>query len=170
MGEVRHALRAFVSEGHSPLVITKLLNQVLRRYHPGMITTLCLVLLEPASGRLTIVNCGHMPLVLVDDAGAKFVGEGGLMLGASRHEPHVESAVLAEGGTALLFTDGLVEDRHVLLDDNLEKLRSGAATAAGTDLEAFANRVLALFGPREDDVAMIAFRRDGQGGAPGGRP
>ena len=45
------------------------------------------------------------------------------MLGVARHEPHVESAVLPVGGTALLFTDGLVEDRTILLDDNLEKLR-----------------------------------------------
>jgi serine phosphatase RsbU (regulator of sigma subunit) len=161
MGEVRHALRAFVSEGHAPLEITGLLNTVLRRYHPNMITTLCLVLFEPPTGLMTIVNCGHMPMLLAYGSGAAFVGEGGLMLGASRHEPHVESAVLPPGGTALLFTDGLVEDRHILLDDNLEKLRAGAADAAGTDVEAFANRVLSLFGPREDDVAMIAFRRDG---------
>ena len=160
MGEVRHALRAFVSEGHSPLAITGLLNNVLRRYHPGIIATLCLVLLEPSTGGLTIVNCGHMPLLLSDGGGADYVGEGGLMLGASRHEPHVERAVLPAGGTALLFTDGLVEDRHILLDDNLEKLRAGAAGADG-DVEAFANHVLSLFGPREDDVAMIAFRRSG---------
>ena len=61
MGELRHALRAFVSEGHPPLAITGLVNEVLRRYHPGIIATLCLVLLDPANGELTIVNCGHMP-------------------------------------------------------------------------------------------------------------
>jgi serine phosphatase RsbU (regulator of sigma subunit) len=160
MGELRHALRAFASEGHSAVEMTGLLNRVLRRFHPGIIATLCLVLLEPPTGHLTIVNCGHMPLLLADGDGARYVGEGGIMLGLARHEPQVTEAVLPAGGTALLFTDGLVEDRHVLLDDNLEKLRAGAATAAGTDVEAFANRVLALFGPREDDVALIAFRRD----------
>ena len=36
MGELRHALRAFASEGHSPLAITGLVNEVLRRYHPGI--------------------------------------------------------------------------------------------------------------------------------------
>jgi hypothetical protein len=71
----------------------------------------------------------------------------------------VETAELPVGGTALLFTDGLVEDRGILLDDNLEKLRAGAAEAAGADVEAFANRVMSLFGSREDDVAMIAVRR-----------
>ncbi len=48
MGELRHALRAFAVEGHSPLAITGLVNQVLTRYHPGIIATLCLVLIDPA--------------------------------------------------------------------------------------------------------------------------
>ena len=159
MGEVRHALRAFVSEGHPPLAITGLVNEVLRRFHSGIITTLCLVLADPATGELTIVNCGHMPPLLVADGSAAYIGEGGIMLGLARHEPHVETAVVPVGGTLLLFTDGLVEDRSVLLDDNLEKLRLTAAEAATADVEAFANQVVSTFGPSEDDVAMIAVRR-----------
>jgi serine phosphatase RsbU (regulator of sigma subunit)/DNA-binding response OmpR family regulator len=164
MGELRHALRAFVTEGHPPLAITALVNEVLRRFHPGMIATLCLVLAEPATGKLTIVNCGHMPVLLADSHGAAYAGEGGLMLGLARHEPHVETAELPVGGTALLFTDGLVEDRGILLDVNLEKLRTAAAAAAGADVEAFANQVMSLFGSREDDVALIAVRRTGVSG------
>jgi CheY-like chemotaxis protein len=41
MGELRHALRAFATESHSPVEITSLVNEVLRRYHPGMMATLC---------------------------------------------------------------------------------------------------------------------------------
>ena len=159
MGELRHALRAFVSEGHPPLAITRLVNEVLRRFHPGIIATLCLMLADLTTGELTIVNCGHMPVLLADGTGAEYVGEGGLLLGLARHEPHVETAVLPVGGTALLFTDGLVEDRTILLDDNLEKLRATAAEVAGDDVEAFANNMMSLFGNREDDVAMIAVRR-----------
>ncbi len=164
MGELRHALRAFVSEGHSPLVITGLVNEVLRRYHPGIIATLCLVLVDPASGELSIVNCGHMPPLLVDgtlgDGGtAVFVGEGGIMLGLTRHEPHQETVSLPVSGTVLLFTDGLVEDRTVVLDANLEKLRTTALAASADDVQSFANQVMAAFGPREDDVAMVALRR-----------
>jgi serine phosphatase RsbU (regulator of sigma subunit)/DNA-binding NarL/FixJ family response regulator len=161
MGELRHALRAFVSEGHPPLAIVGLVNDVLRRYHPGLIATLCLVLLDPATGELSIVNCGHMPLLLLDGSGAVFVGEGGLMLGLTRHDPHVETASLPPGGTVLLYTDGLVEDRAVNLDANLEKLRNAALQAADGDVEAFTNQVMSVFGPREDDVAMLALRRIG---------
>jgi serine phosphatase RsbU (regulator of sigma subunit)/DNA-binding response OmpR family regulator len=161
MGELRHALRAFVSEGHAPTAITSLVNEVLRRFHPGIIATLCLLWTDLSTGELTIVNSGHMPVLLADGSGARYVGEGGIMLGVARSEPHVESAVLPVGGTALLFTDGLVEDRSVLLDDNLEKLRAAAAKAATADVEAFANQVVSIFGPSEDDMAMIAVRRTG---------
>ena len=159
MGELRHALRAYASEGHDPLAITGLLNDVLRRFHPGIIATVGLVLADLATGGLTIVNCGHMPLLLVVGGTARYIGEGGIMLGVSKHEPHTETADLPAGGTVLLFTDGLVEDRQVLLDDNLEKLRAATAEAADLDVEAFANHVMALFGPQEDDVAMIVLRR-----------
>src|ERR1700749_3196519 len=100
-----------------------------------------------------------MPPLLVAPGGADgpgaaaFVGEGGLMLGLTRHDPHVETASLPARGTVLLFTDGLVEDRAVHLDDNLEKLRVAALRAADADVEAFANRVMSVFGSSEDDVA-----------------
>jgi DNA-binding response OmpR family regulator len=162
MGELRHALRAFASEGHSALAITGLLNEVLRRYHPNIIATLCLVVLAPETGELSIVNCGHMPLLVLDDgSGGGYVGEGGLMLGLAWHRPHVETARLPVGGTVLLFTDGLVEDRRVLIDHNLDQLRATALQHAGADVEAFANHVMSSFGSGEDDVAMIVVRRTG---------
>src|SRR6516162_2304402 len=159
MGELRHALRAFILEGHSPLAITGLVNEVLTRYHPGIIATLCLAVLDPASGEVQIVNCGHMPPLLVGGPGAAYVGEGGLLLGLPMHEPNVATAFLPPGGTLLLMTDGLVEDRGVFLDVNLEKLRVAAQEASGADVDAFSNHLMSIFGSREDDVAMVAVRR-----------
>jgi len=159
MGELRHALRAFVLEGHSPLAITGLINEVLTSYHPGIIATLCLAVLDPASGEVQIVNCGHMAPLLVSGQGAGYAGEGGLLLGLPMHEPNVETAFLPPGGTLLLMTDGLVEDRGVFLDVNLEKLRVAAQEASGAEVEAFSNHLMYIFGPREDDVAMVAVRR-----------
>jgi DNA-binding response OmpR family regulator len=159
MGELRHALRAFVTEGHPLPAIPGLVNEVLRRYHPGITATLCLVLFDPAAGELTIVNCGHMPLLLADDRGASYVGEGGLLLGLARHQQHIETVTFPAGSTAVLFTDGLVEDREILLDTNLEKLRAAALEGSGAEVEALANRLMSVFGPSEDDVAMIVLRR-----------
>jgi serine phosphatase RsbU (regulator of sigma subunit) len=105
------------------------------------------------------VNCGHIPPLFVDSGSATYRGEGGLVLGLPRHEPHTETARLAAGGTVLLVTDGLIEDRGVSLDTNLEKLRVAAGAASGHDVEAFSNEIISIFGLREDDVAMIVVRR-----------
>src|SRR5580698_5514102 len=161
MGELRHALRAFASEGHSPLAITSLVNDVLQRYHPNVIATLCLALLDPATGELEFVNCGHIPPLIVNGDATAFLGQGGLMLGLPIHDAHVERTLLPIGATALLITDGLVEDRRALLDDNMDKLLQAARDVSQSDIEAFINHLMALFGPREDDVAMIAVRRTG---------
>jgi len=98
-------------------------------------------------------------MLLVDGTSATYRGEGGLLLGLPMHEPHSETAFLPVGGTALLMTDGLVEERGVFLDVNLEKLRVAAQEVNGADVEAFSNHLMSIFGPREDDVAMIALRR-----------
>jgi hypothetical protein len=76
------------------------------------------------------VNCGHKAPLLVGGQGAVYVGEG-----------------------------GLVEERGVFIDVNLEKLRVAAHEASGADVEAFSNHVMSIFGPREDDVATVAVRR-----------
>jgi stage II sporulation SpoE-like protein len=100
-----------------------------------------------------------MPLLLVEGTSAAYGGEGGLLPGLPMHEPHTETTFLPAGGTLLLMTDGLVEERGVLIDVNLEKLRVAAQEVSGADVEAFSNHLMSIFGPREDDVAMIALRR-----------
>jgi serine phosphatase RsbU (regulator of sigma subunit) len=97
---------------------------------------------------------------LAGGPGAVYVGEGGLLLGLPMHEPHVETTTLPPGGTLLMMTDGLVEDRGVFLDVNLEKLHVAAQEVSGAEVEAFTNHLMSIFGPRQDDVAMIALRRD----------
>ena len=94
MGELRHALRAFASEGHPPLAITGLVNDVLRRYHPNILATICLALIDPASGELELANCGHIPPLIVHGDAATYCGQGGLILGLPMHDAHVERTVL----------------------------------------------------------------------------
>jgi CheY-like chemotaxis protein/serine phosphatase RsbU (regulator of sigma subunit) len=160
MGELRHALRAFAGEGHPLRAIASLVNGVLQRHYPGVIATLSLLELDPATGETELVSCGHIPLLLVADGTARYRGEGGTLLGIDVDAPHAERLVLPPGGTILMLTDGLIEDRHTILDDNLERLRAAATQPGDPGVDAFADRILALFGPREDDVALIVLRRD----------
>ena len=81
MGEIRHALRAFAIEGHPPLAITGLVNDVLRRHHPNVIATLCMAVLDPVTGELELFNCRHIPPPIPMGRTTTYFGQGGLMLG-----------------------------------------------------------------------------------------
>ncbi|WP_049561506.1 fused response regulator/phosphatase [Nonomuraea sp. SBT364] len=158
MAELRHALRASVMDEVDLAASMDLLNKVLRRYHPSMTATVCLMLLNPATGEIMLANAGHIPPLLAGPD-ARFHGMGNLMLGVAEEDYKVDHLTLPPGATIMMFTDGLVEDRHTLLDDSLERARRLAETV-GDDLEAFCDEMLAAFGTREDDVALVVLRRD----------
>lgn len=158
MAELRHALRASVMDRVDLSASMDLLNKVLRRYHPGMTATVCLLLLHPDTGEMQLANAGHIPPLLAGPR-ARYHGLGNLLLGVADEEYKVDHLVLPPGGTVMLFTDGLLEDRDVLLDVSLERARELAETVED-DLERFCDRMLAAFGMREDDVALVVLRRD----------
>ncbi len=81
-----------------------------------------------------------------------------MLLGFPVDKVAVEETVVPPGGTVVLITDGLIEDRGIPLADNLERLRTVAADV-DDDLERFSDRVIAEFGHREDDVALVVLRR-----------
>ncbi|MFF4190312.1 SpoIIE family protein phosphatase [Nonomuraea sp. NPDC001831] len=157
MAEVRHALRASLIAQVDLSASLDLLNQMMRRYHRGLTATVCLMLIDPATGEIELANAGHMP-PLFAGPGSSYHTLGNLLLGAVPERYQVDRLKLPPGGTMMLFTDGLLEDRHILLDDSMEKARQLAETVED-DLEEFAERMLAAFGAREDDVALVVVRR-----------
>ncbi|WP_433478922.1 SpoIIE family protein phosphatase [Spirillospora sp. CA-142024] len=159
MAEIRHALRAFAAEGHDPVTILRLLNDVMERYHDDQTATMCLMTLDPLSGAAQIANAGHIPPLHIAGGRACYGAGGGLLLGFPAGRVEVEETEVPPGGTVVLLTDGLIEERGIPLTDNLERLRTVAADVED-DLERFSDRVLAEFGHREDDVALIVLRRD----------
>ena len=67
-------------------------------------------------------------------------------------------AVIEPGSTILLYTDGLVEERGVSIEDGLERLRA-AIEVAPDDPHAMCDYLLATVPPGgaiNDDVALLA--------------
>ncbi|MER5321096.1 SpoIIE family protein phosphatase [Streptosporangium roseum] len=159
MAELRHALRASLIGTVDLGASMALLNNVLRRYHPGMTATVCLILLAPETGEMEVANAGHIPPLIVGDGEVRYHDLGNLLLGVAEETYRVDRLALPEGGSVLMFTDGLVEDRDKLLDESLEIVRQ-LAEVVEDDLELFCDRLIKQFGAREDDVALVAFRRE----------
>jgi len=159
MVEIRHALRAHCVEESDPGVLAGRLDRMLQHYHPEATATLCLALVDPATGRTRIANAGHIPpLIVREDSGAEYVEVGGPLLGLGLDRPEPTEVFLAPADRLLMVTDGLIETRGTDLALSLEQLRRAAAdTPAG--LDALCDTLLGCFGQgREDDIAMLALR------------
>ncbi|MCX2955109.1 fused response regulator/phosphatase [Lentzea sp. NEAU-D7] len=161
MGEVRHTLRAYAVEGHRPAEILRLVDALLERFHPiGGLTTMCLLEVDLEAGTMAVANAGHVPPLIVDDQGARYVDVRGPLLGIGLERPEATVLPLPPATTVLLTTDGLVERPGIDLDEGMEKLR---ATVSDTeDMDDLADRLLAELGQgKRDDIALLLLRRLG---------
>ncbi|MDR6973459.1 serine phosphatase RsbU (regulator of sigma subunit)/DNA-binding NarL/FixJ family response regulator [Streptomyces sp. 3330] len=159
MVEIRHALRAYCVDESDPAVLAERLDRMLRLYHPEVTATVCLVLIDPGTGRTSIANAGHIPpLIVRDDGGADYAKAAGPLLGPGLPHPPPTELFLEPTDRLLMVTDGLIETRGTDLAVSMEQLRA-AAIGAMPGLDALCDTLLTSFGhEREDDIAMLALR------------
>jgi serine phosphatase RsbU (regulator of sigma subunit) len=161
MAEVRHAVRAYAVEGHPPGAVLDLVNRFMRTVLPTESATLCLLTLEPDSGRIRMASAGHLPPLLSTPGGVEFLEPHGPLLGINAARPADLELILPPGGTLVLYTDGLVERRDADIDVGLTAL-AGCAAEVEPNLDAFCSRLLLrMAGPEQpaDDIAVVALRR-----------
>ncbi|WP_043268567.1 SpoIIE family protein phosphatase/ATP-binding protein [Streptomyces sp. CT34] len=117
---------------------------------------------DPASGVCTMARAGHVqPLLLRPDGSAAFVdvpggpplGLGGLPFDTCRLE-------LPEGSSLVLYTDGLVEDRHRDIDEGMALLRRTLAGRPDRTPEETCEAALGALLPDRpaDDIALLVAR------------
>ncbi|MFF3108529.1 SpoIIE family protein phosphatase [Kitasatospora sp. NPDC057904] len=160
MGQLRSAVRAFASGGDMPDRVLARTNRLLLDLDPGLLASCCLVRLTPADGTVRIARAGHLPPLLRRPGGSAEVLDlaGGPLLGVEDvAEYPVSELRLAAGSVVALYTDGLVEDPAVPIDQGLERLRTVLGRPGGEGLEGLADRVLREVGSthRVDDVALL---------------
>ncbi|MFJ9844409.1 SpoIIE family protein phosphatase [Kitasatospora sp. NPDC101155] len=161
MGQLRSAVRAFASGGEPPDQVLARTNRLLLDLDPGLLASCCLVRLTPADGTARIARAGHLPPVLCHPDGraeALYV-PGGPLLGVDEEAAYPVSELrLRPGSLLVLYTDGLVEDPALAIDQGVERLRSALDHGrAGEEMEELAERLLREVGStgRVDDVALL---------------
>jgi serine phosphatase RsbU (regulator of sigma subunit) len=161
MAELRHAVRAYAVEGHQPGEILHRLNELMRTLLPDELSTTCVLLLHPPSGRVRLASAGHLPPALSIDGKVEFVQHSAPLLGVRAPRPPDLEFVLPAGATLVFYTDGLIERRDTTIDDGLAAL-AVAATRVDDDLDRFCERLLVELARPEihDDVAVVALRRN----------
>jgi sigma-B regulation protein RsbU (phosphoserine phosphatase) len=171
MASFRASLRHELRQGTRDLAgLAGRLNETLLESREGsrFVTGVCLVL-DPASGRLDYVNCGHNPPLLLRRDGAQQLFDcGGPALGlfaGPAFEPGTGG--IAPGDRLVLYTDGVVELCDAAEEEfGVARLASTVRAAGAAPPAELVRRVLeatrAHSGrePYEDDFTLVVLSRE----------
>ncbi|GES29111.1 SpoIIE family protein phosphatase [Streptomyces angustmyceticus] len=167
MGQLRIALRAYASEGHSPETVLVRASRFLAELDTERFATCTYIQADMESGALHLARAGHLgPLISNSSRHIDWPEvRGGLPLGLATvfgrdHFPETQ-LFLEPGSTLLLCTDGLVEQPGQDITAGIEAL-SAAVRTGPTELEALADRLsdhLWADPGSEDDMALLLLHR-----------
>ncbi|MFJ6379163.1 SpoIIE family protein phosphatase [Kitasatospora sp. NPDC092039] len=116
---------------------------------------------DPVSRRCTLATAGHPPPAVVDPEGRVVFPElpTGPPLGLGVLPFETAELELAEGSRLVLYTDGLVEDRHRDIDEGLERLRAALSGPPRSPEQTCADVLGAMLPERpQDDIALLVAR------------
>ncbi|MEO3873067.1 SpoIIE family protein phosphatase [Nonomuraea sp. B12E4] len=165
MGRIRNAMRALALTNPPPAAVLTGLDRVFEATEEEeQVTTLAYMVVEPVTGEGTLALAGHPPPVLVSPQGTAILcdAEPGTPLGwpTSRRQFRF---VVPPGHTAVLYSDGLVENRKRGLDAGLAEVCS-VVTEAPPEvvssphmlLDFLVDRMLSGY-EQDDDVTALAI-------------
>jgi serine phosphatase RsbU (regulator of sigma subunit) len=160
MASLRHAALAYAAQDANPSsVLAQLSDFVNSRPHDYFATMLC-ALVDVRAHRLTVASAGHIPPLLVDRAGGRFIEfDANVPIGVARESPYLETTVSVLPNTTLIaFTDGLVERRGEVLDVGLARLRDAATGVALVLEDLLSELARGLASGHHDDTAIVGVR------------
>jgi len=111
MSATRGMLRSLAVTCGSPAEVLNKLNRLMvEDFPPGRFVTLIYAVLDPTNRTLRFASAGHLPPLLVDDAGSRFLpSEQGTPLGLVAGEFSETTVELREGSRLLFYSDGITE-------------------------------------------------------------
>ncbi|WP_326642569.1 SpoIIE family protein phosphatase [Streptosporangium sp. NBC_01755] len=165
MGRIRNAMRALALTNPPPAAVLTGLDRVFEATEEEeQVTTLAYMVVEPGTGEGTLALAGHPPPLLVSPEGVPILcdGEPGTPLGWPTSRRQFRFCV-PPGHTAVLYSDGLVENRKRGLDAGLADLCSvvteAPAEVVGSPhmlLDFLVDRMLSGY-EQDDDVTVLAI-------------
>jgi PAS domain S-box-containing protein len=165
MGQIRSILRAYTLDHPAPADVLRRTNAAVCQLLPDAIATVFYAVLDLATGDIAYANAGHPPPLLDNGEGDSGYLDSapGAMLGATPETDYTAGhRRLAPGARLLLYTDGLIEDRHRDITEGFRALaraiRGSRTKTAEQDCQCAQSAMLGS-GTRADDVCMLAIRR-----------
>ncbi|MFF0203329.1 SpoIIE family protein phosphatase [Streptomyces sp. NPDC005017] len=179
MGQLSMEARALLSAGLAPDEVLEHLDETvsllddaesgLAAGYSALGSTCCIAVYDPVSHQVALSSAGHLPPVLVTPEGSAepvaVSPHPGLGAEFALREPFDVHTFAAPPGSMLaLYTDGLVEDPTLSIDDGIRRLADAAATVhPWDDLPQAARHLVSVLAPvrQRDDVTLLLARMIG---------
>ncbi|MFE4967044.1 SpoIIE family protein phosphatase [Streptomyces sp. NPDC056660] len=179
MGELSMEARALLSAGLAPDEVLEHLDETvtllddtesgLAAGYSALGSTCCIALYDPVSHSMALSSAGHLPPVLVSPDGRAsplaIHPHPGLGAEFALREPFdVHTFDVPPGSLLALYTDGLVEDPTVAIDDGIGRLADVVSAVHPWDaLQQAARHVVSALAPthQRDDVTLLLARMIG---------
>src|SRR5262245_31830946 len=143
-------------------------NNILHRDGlPTRFASLVYLLLSPDSGRVRVLNAGHMPPLVVRNGSVSAMDRGSMVLGIIHDAPFSEQSIdLAEGDALVVYSDGVSEAMNENGDFfGDERLYASVATVAGSAPADMGSNVLTAVkgfigdAVPNDDLSLVVVKR-----------
>ncbi len=160
MSNIRQTIRGIANVRAEPGLMLESADRTLRGEHEAAYATAFVGIVDPLTRTLTYQSAGHPPPLLLVDGVCSELQWGGVPLGLQEHHRGETHAVnLPNGSLLILYTDGLTESTHDLLDGERrvrEALITSKVAHAVRPAKTLHEEV--LHGGARDDVAILAVR------------
>jgi len=148
--------------------VTQVSTELYKYSNPETFATLFIGVLDPCTHRLSFVNAGHNPPLVVRGEGSlEHLEASGIMIGAFDFAGWSEETIaLAPGDLLVAFTDGVTEaekGEDNYSDERLEQLVVAWRDRAPCEMAAAIVKDVETFvegSPRSDDITMLIVKRD----------
>jgi hypothetical protein len=161
MASLHYAIRAYAAQGDDPETILDKLTALLDVARDGHFATVLLGHVDVPLHKLTLVNAGHLPPIVMSDGKAHFVAATpGTPIGVAQTVSYVPlTTEVPRRASVLAFTDGLVERRGEFIDTGLNRLLAAVGSEVGAPTQLLDRVAMTLTDHgASDDVAMLAIR------------
>ena len=154
------------TEADPAAALAKLNDLLVERSRRGMFATLLYLVLDTASGSLTMCNAGHLPPVIkkADGTVTRLPAAGGAPLGIMPGMQFGrETVTLERGDTAVLYTDGIIEAMNAREElygfDRFEALLRRSPSEPDKLKSSIVDDVNRFTGlsPQHDDMTLVCF-------------
>jgi sigma-B regulation protein RsbU (phosphoserine phosphatase) len=168
MSSVATAFNIFTRTDPTPADLVRELNATLApKTAPTKFVTLFAGVLDPATGRITFTNAGHVPPLVISASGVDTLKSTDLVVGLLPNAQYRnQEAQLEPGDSLVLFTDGVTEaedaaENQFGLEETANLVKSMHHSNAEQILETIEKRVEKHIGdaPAGDDITMLALTR-----------